>query len=209
MREETRTRIPLLLAMLLGVVCLMGSTGCENGGTKSGLTISPSEAKLAADGDTVTFTVVGGTNALSLPLTWSITKPELGRFMGASGLKAVYQRTAAGANIVTARDQYGSEGIASVNQNSSGGTGGGEYSLNVVGTPSNQIPNGQNTVTITATGAPSGVTYTWSVEDVTLGDFVASSSSSTVQYRSKKPGKNTVTATDSNGVSGHVTIEQL
>ncbi len=62
-------------------------------------------------------TVGGGFGALAFPLEWSVSDPSLGAIIESSGRRAAYVRTSrAGMNIVTVRDQYGSEGFAVVEQ---------------------------------------------------------------------------------------------
>lgn len=98
--------------------------GCEEAQEAKTLIISPSEANLSPSNTTTTFTVGGGTNSassglgeLSLPLEWLVSKSELGSIEAAAGYSALYIRTeGTGVNIVTARDQYGAEGFATVIQ---------------------------------------------------------------------------------------------
>jgi hypothetical protein len=59
----------------------------------------------------------GGLRALALPLEWSVSDPNLGSIREATGDRAVYVRTSAlGMNVITVKDQYGAEGVATVNQ---------------------------------------------------------------------------------------------
>lgn len=54
---------------------------------------------------------------LALPIEWRVTNPELGSINSGSANSAVYVSSGqAGANTIIARDQYGSEGFATVTQ---------------------------------------------------------------------------------------------
>lgn len=112
----------VVLALLAGFMI----TGCETGGGTEALTITPSEVNLLTSSNgnaSVTFTVAAsGTNgsglgSLSLPLKWSVSNPALGSIGGASGYSAVYISTGVhGVNVITVKDQYDSQGVASVTQ---------------------------------------------------------------------------------------------
>ena len=125
-----------LSMIALGGLLLL--TGCETtDDTGAALTVTPSAPTLSGSTGTVRFEVGGGqttptpTNAtnsvisstaaadvdLSLPLVWSVSQPALGRITWSSGRSAIYTRSGgAGVNIVTVRNQYGAEGIATVTQ---------------------------------------------------------------------------------------------
>ena len=93
-------------------------SGCENGDDTSGLVITPDTAELTLTNNAVLLTVATNSlRPLSLPLTWSVNNPALGNIQGQGGASAVYTRTPVdGSNVVTVEDQYGSRGIAVMNQ---------------------------------------------------------------------------------------------
>ena len=109
----------LLAVLFVGIL-----VGCEDGSSTRALTVSPSEVSLTLSNSTVTFAVeasgsntTSGLSDLSLPLEWRVANEALGSIVGSEGTVAVYSRTTnSGVNIVTARDQYGAEGMATVNQ---------------------------------------------------------------------------------------------
>jgi len=87
--------------------------------TNAGATNGTTNVTVTAGGNTntVVFSVVGGTRDLSLPLEWEVSNQALGQIISVGGSNAVYVRTpASGVNVVTARDQYDSEGFATVIQ---------------------------------------------------------------------------------------------
>ncbi len=115
--------------VVLALFVIIGMIGCETTDGTSGLSISPSEAVLTNGARSVTFvvgsistdtngdTVVTGARELSVPLVWSVSKPSLGHITAIAGNKAVYEKTGGhGVNVITVRDQYDAEGIATVTQ---------------------------------------------------------------------------------------------
>jgi hypothetical protein len=117
-----------LAAVVFAGVCGMLMVGCETGDSTVALTVTPSQVTLTSTNSTVWFTVgntTTGTNTvttsdlrdLSLPIEWRVSNPGLGVIVATDGRSAIYTRTpAGGVNIVTAKDQYGAEGLATVTQ---------------------------------------------------------------------------------------------
>ena len=107
------------LCLALGL-CFRFFVGCEAAKGLDGLTVNPSSVILTPGTNAVVFTVTLNTTntlSLSLPLVWSVSNSSLGSIAGGSGFSAVYSATAnLGQNIITARDQYGNEGFATVTQ---------------------------------------------------------------------------------------------
>lgn len=112
------------LTIVAGLVAtLWVGTGCDEGDGLDGLTVTPNAVTLS-NVYTVVFTAsVKG--ALALPLEWRVSNPDIGAIQASSGSNAVYEafRQSAssdallpGANVITARDQYGNEGSAGVTQ---------------------------------------------------------------------------------------------
>jgi hypothetical protein len=119
----------------LAAAALFG-VGCEKGTGTQGLIIEPAVVEFASeqveqdttngtvtvqvDGDdTVVFTVTSNSlRQLSFPLQWAVSRPDLGTITSASGPSAVYVRgrNRVGVNVVSAKDQYGEEGFATVYQ---------------------------------------------------------------------------------------------
>jgi len=119
---------PAVLLVFAGVVCVLaaacGMVGCEEANGTVGLNVTPAYVDFReVEDNSVTFSIVetsntvSGLSSLSLPLEWTVANASLGVIAGASGTQATYIRTrATGVNIVTVRDQYGSEGSATVQQ---------------------------------------------------------------------------------------------
>lgn len=104
------------LASVVAAIGLMFATGCEEAGGLGTITVSPQSVTMSNTTFTVIFTA-STDGALSLPLTWSVTDSALGSIVSSSGSNAVYRRTAYnGSTIIIAKDQYNSEGYATVTQ---------------------------------------------------------------------------------------------
>jgi hypothetical protein len=106
-----------LVAVLAALSFL--TTGCEEASGLDGLGIAAATTTLTANMRTLDLTATGvETNgSLALPLTWSVSDPELGTISGASGLKAIYTRTQqSGINTVMVIDQYKNEGYLALRQ---------------------------------------------------------------------------------------------
>jgi len=195
----------LTVAAVLGAAGILAGahffTGCEPAEGLDGLTVEPSEATLTPGSNTVIFTaVLHATNELSLPLEWRVSDPSLGSIVSQSGYTAVYQSTGRnGNNVVTARDQYGNEGSATVRQTEE------TYTLTLTAVPSAQLPAGTNECTIIVEGGVAP--YRWSVENSSLGRVTVKADNMVV-YRSYAPGSNGVRVRDANGVSGAIVIYQ-
>lgn len=112
--------LALVLCAASGAILMLG---CEDGsaGTHA-LTVEPAYVDLRTPFPTnstqnQTFTVTDGTRELSLPLTWTVSDPALGRIGSHGGMSAAYVRTsAAGDNSIVVKDQYGAEGVAAIRQ---------------------------------------------------------------------------------------------
>lgn len=114
MKKTTLTRG--LWAVVLVAALSWMIAGCEQTSEVNSLQIVPSAVTLTKTNLTQQFTVMSS-GPLGLPLVWSVSNPALGLIMESSGSNAVYVSTGvAGNNIVTARDQYGAEGYATVSQ---------------------------------------------------------------------------------------------
>ena len=109
-------RIPTEYAlMFLAVSCVLGAllSGCESTTESSEITISPETVYLnAAEVSVVTFTASGGDSNY----TWAVSASSLGTLYVA-GDTALYQSTTnAGVNTITATDDSGNAGSATVTQ---------------------------------------------------------------------------------------------
>jgi hypothetical protein len=218
-------RLTLIAAAAFSVVYLAGCETTDEWDTS--LTVSPSSVTSQTYPESVTLTVGGatiptGTNTtaevmnatlgtLSLPLTWSVSRPTLGTIASASGNQAIYLRTrATGINIITVRDQTGAEGMATVNQQAqtvTAGTG----TLNLSASP-NPIPNGQNQSVLTVVSGGTSP-YTWAVlapasGTSANGSIVTAGNTGTETYQSANAGANLIRVTDSTGRIGTITITQ-
>lgn len=105
----------LVVALVVGVVLSWFMTSCEE--TDDALNVFPGNSTIGPNISTFTIAVVSATRDISLPLEWSVSNPELGSITSTSGYSVVYTRTTNnGENSVTVRDQYGTEGVAAVDQ---------------------------------------------------------------------------------------------
>jgi hypothetical protein len=118
--------------MVLGVIAIVSFIGCETIDGGGALTVSPAAVTMGDSNGvkTVTFTVggtttdtngntvvVGGVGELSVPMTWAVTQPTLGHISTVAGNQAVYISSGGkGVNVVTVKDQYGAQGVATVTQ---------------------------------------------------------------------------------------------
>lgn len=101
---------------ILGIVMLgLGMLGCDQGDDVAELSMSPESVVVSRNNETVRFSVTGGLRSLSMPLSWKVSDPDVGVIIAAEGTDADYIRLRSGVNIVIVRDQYGSEGYATVN----------------------------------------------------------------------------------------------
>ena len=203
---------------------LVTFVGCETSeDVANSLQVSPSEVSLDQYPQSVTFTV-GGTSgsvstndtqktsaatdlgALALPLTWAVSNPNIGNIAHSSGNQAVYQRTRGdGINIITCKDQYGLTGIATVKQETQGSGENTDTTLQLSASPLN-IPAGSNQSIITiVTQSTAG--YTWSKSGA--GDFVGSTTGSSVTYQTSAPGDSLISVTDAQGRTGQITVTQI
>ncbi|MCK5850099.1 MAG: hypothetical protein KAH23_04225 [Kiritimatiellae bacterium] len=184
--------------------------GCDSSDNTNSLTIDPEEVELASDGETQVFEVLydGETvSDLALPIEWKVSDPSIGVIASHSGYKAIYQRRAAGVNIVYAEDQYGSEGYATVNPRASRSSdSSSDDTLTLAANPS-PIPVGNNASTVTVSRGVSP--YSWSVGDSSYGVLSDSTTAGSQNiYTSKRVGVNTIYVTDGNGASGQINVEQ-
>ena len=206
MKKIARWSCAMVPVLIVSLAMLM--FGCESTDDTKALTVEPEEAELTANGETQVFEVMeeeGETDSLSTPIEWSVSDSSKGVIVKNSGYKAVYQRLAEGVNIVYAKDQYGSEGYATVNPRAAQDTGSSSgETLTVIATPS-PIPAGQNSSTVTVSRGVSP--YSWSVGDASYGILDGSTTATTV-YTSKRVGVNTIYVIDANGARGQINIEQ-
>lgn len=195
------------VAMVVATVAIGCFVGCESEEDAVSLTITPSPYDMTVRNGTVLLTVSEGLRDLSLPITWSVSRPEFGTidpsFRGAA---AVYVgQELEGVNLVTAEDQYGAKGYATINHtfSTTNGPGIGErVSLTAVPSP---ITPGYNSSTVTATSGTAP--YSWSVGDPAYGSL-SGASGNPVVYTSSRAGQNTIYVVDRDGRQGSITIEQ-
>src|SRR3989339_22841 len=120
MRKTVSFCVAAVLSVFLVIVSALIS-GCESADGVDGLTIDPSSVTLSPSGsNSVVFTAtLNATNELAYPLEWSVADSALGSISANAANTAVYTSTGRnGNNVVKARDQYGNEGVATVNQTS-------------------------------------------------------------------------------------------
>jgi len=180
------------------VVCVSTFTACDVVSGMDGLTVSPSYTVLSSGSNTVELSVSGGTsNSLALPLTWSMTRPDLGYIAQDRGYTAIYYRLAPdGDNIVIATDQYGNEGYARIRQADGG------YALSLSASPMGDT----NTWTVSVS-SPVGGWYEWWVRDPTVGTISSLSSGPSAVYTVKlNTESNDIFVRDDSGNIGAVSI---
>lgn len=107
----------VVLALLAIAFIGWFTSGCESGSGGRSLEVEPRNATIGPNISSFKLGVVSGVRDLSLPLEWSAANAQLGSIAGSSGYTAVYTSTGrSGVNTITVRDQYGVEGVASVEQ---------------------------------------------------------------------------------------------
>jgi len=189
--------------LILGVVALcaiacvlMMSPGCETASGLYQLTVDPSFVELTYASNSVTLAVIGTSNNLSLPLTWSVSNPELGYIAMESGYSALYFRHAAnGDNVVMVRDQYDNEGFATISQKT------GENALSIQKTRADT-----NTWTLSVINPGSG-TYEWWVHKPSLGEITTIGNGQSAVYDVKDfSQRNDVYVRDRRGNIGSASI---
>ena len=197
----------ILKSSLVLVVCatfiagMAFLAGCESADGLSGLTVTPSSATLTPASNTVTFVAgVSVTNSLALPVEWSLRDASLGSIIASTADSAIYKRSSKnGDNVITARDQYGNTGNATINQRSDAY----DYVLTVTASPSS-LSAGTNTCTVTVTGGVAP--YQWSVADSSAGSILGSSEGSSIVYQASRAGSNAINVSDENGISASIAI---
>ena len=125
MMKATVWKRMMPLALIAG--CIL--TACEesNHGNSGEIPVYPSHVDLMGVTNMVTFTAdvsISGTDtngssiteSIAYPLEWSVERPSMGSMVSHSGNQAVYVHVYGnlGANVITVRDGYGREGIATV-----------------------------------------------------------------------------------------------
>lgn len=193
MRRRRWQRI-LLLAGL-------AAAGCEE--SQETLNVEPSSVTLSPSTNSVIFQVTGeATNAtFATPITWTVSNPGLGTIANSSAFSALYVGgDGTGDNIVTARDNLGNEGFATVRRTGEAGT------LTLTANPVS-ISADSDTSVITAVGGTAP--FEWWTLDTALGRIISAADSDTAVYRSMQPGVNVVHARDVYGLTGTVAITQL
>jgi len=115
-------------------VALVAVTGCEDDPSKDGvgsyfdenpisvsgggsadaadMVLSPASTNLTSDGAVFTASVVGGTS----PYSWSVNDVSKGSIIETGASSAVYQRAAAGDNVVICEDRRGARVFLTVTQ---------------------------------------------------------------------------------------------
>jgi hypothetical protein len=113
------------IGCLAAVAWMLGAAGCEDAETSSALSVTPASSELIGRGATVVLTAsmpgdIAPTNTseeVILPLEWSVSNPSLGGIMRSAGHTAVYESNGTvGQNVVIAKDLFGREGLAAINQ---------------------------------------------------------------------------------------------
>ena len=115
----------LHVGIIAAGACLVSTmllwVGCEDSPTDNTITVSPASVSVT-NNYVITFTAaLPGSNAtrrLYFPLEWSVSNPALGQVLSSTGNTAIYGAVAgqSGANVITVRDQAGSEGSAAIAQ---------------------------------------------------------------------------------------------
>jgi hypothetical protein len=118
MREKVARMIRVVAALVLTAAATVWlGVGCENGGSGNALTVEPANSMIGRNIVQFTLAITGGMRDLSQPIEWSVADPALGRLEHRGGPTVVYFRSAQnGLQVVHARDQYGVEGTAVIEQ---------------------------------------------------------------------------------------------
>ena len=113
-------KVAISLVVVVAVVVLGGIIigGCESTQTSNDvMAVTPASVTLNVSNLVAAFTVTAGSNALVLPLEWSVADASLGKISSSASLTAVYESSGAtGANTVVVHDQTQAQGAASVIQ---------------------------------------------------------------------------------------------
>lgn len=180
----------------LGAVALAGlllTTGCEKDlPSGASFRIEPERVVLTTQ-SAVALTAVGG----EAPLQWRVTDTNLGAVSGGGETVTYTRNEAEGANSVEVTDARGWVAAARVIQASA-------MTLSPAG-PLTLAANGAMATLVCQGGLPP---YSWSVARAELGRVDASDSGAQAVYTRLGAGQNTVVATDREGESALVLIEQ-
>ncbi|MCX7592109.1 MAG: hypothetical protein N2255_10835 [Kiritimatiellae bacterium] len=158
-----------------------------------GLSIQPSQASLAADGEITLFGAVGGTP----PYSWSVSSGVRGLIEPRGEAQALYKRRAAGNNTVILTDARGQVAVAVVTQNPAG-------ALAISPTTGTLSADGQ-ILLFTASGG--SLPYTWKVSSSSRGTITAQGKTQAI-YTRLSEGENVVTVIDKRGQAATATITQ-
>ena len=159
--------------------------------TQTGIAIVPTSASLATDGDTVLFTVQGG----SQPYTWEVSNPALGEISPQGSDQAIYTRRQAGNNYVIVTDIAGKSAIATVTQPVPG--------IPRISPTSATLDTDGEVVLFTASGGTPP--YSWSVVRPALGT-IETQGPTQAKYTRTAAGDNQVLLVD---VTGHAALASV
>ncbi|MGQ9661244.1 MAG: hypothetical protein ACUVWX_02780 [Kiritimatiellia bacterium] len=161
--------------------------------TQTGLTITPSTASPAKDGETVLFTAGGGTP----PYTWEVWNPTLGEISPQGASQAIYTRRQAGNNYVTVTDHAGHVAMATITQPLPG--------IPSISPASATVAADGDVVLFTASGGTPP--YSWSVVRTGLGT-VESQGPTQAKYTRTAAGDNQVLLEDAVGHAALASVRQ-
>ena len=168
------------------------------------MSIDPSSAQVTSEGQQLVFTGRGGRG----PYRWDVSHSGNGSVRSYGWSQGIYTSSRVEDNDVIVYDQDGHAAIAAITvavvPTPTPTPTPVPVDLSASASPSTLSNDGDKSV-ITASGGTSG--YTWTVQDVTLGN-VNSSSGTSVGYTRNDAGDNLVICTDSVGASVSVVISQ-
>ncbi len=129
-----KSALSLALCSVVALSCTLLLSGCEDepdlrgvgsyfdqnpigsepraGGTAPTVVVTPNTKSLATDGETASFAAVGGFPSY----TWSVNDISKGSVLQQGQESAVYQRAAAGDNVVICTDSRGNRAFATISQ---------------------------------------------------------------------------------------------
>lgn len=164
------------------------------GSSENPVSISPQSEFVDSAGQQIAFRAAGGTG----PYTWDVAVPANGSVNASANWRmGVYTANKVSENSVIVYDRNGYAAIASIGVSA-------PDDLTASAAPATLSADGDKAV-VSASGGRAP--YTWSVQDVALGNIDTTSGAS-VLYTRYNAGDNGVRVTDQNGDSVSVVIEQ-
>jgi hypothetical protein len=190
-------RIPAL-GSLAGLILLVSACN-DNDIPSNAFRISPSEARLARSGDTVTLTAVGGVE----PLTWT-NLSSMGTLSGSGRTVILTRGSQSGAAIVQVTDKRTWTATATIHLDAETNATATARTLSLSPSSPTLTTDGDRSVFIASGGA---TPYAWTLADATRGHLSATSGAYVIYTRDTQ-GNNTVILSDASNTVVATTVTQ-